>query len=80
MLWVDKVAVFTHRFLYKGIIGEDILGLYEIHVTHKKFLDKLLNLLVIMNNLNMKFIIINTLKYASDVAEVIGIKGYGTIK
>ena len=49
LLWIDKIMVFTHILLYKVLIGDELLWSYEIHVTHTKFLDKLHNLLVLMN-------------------------------
>ena len=48
-LWIDNVAVFTCSLLYKVLIGNDILLFYDIHITRTKVLDKLSNLLVIMN-------------------------------
>ena len=49
MLIANKVAVFLHILLHKGIIGNEILRLYAILATHKKFLDKLHILLVLLN-------------------------------
>ena len=50
-LLIDKVVVFMHIFLYKGLISDDLLRFYDIIFTHKKFLDKLCNLLVLLNSL-----------------------------
>ena len=48
-LVIDKYMVFKCSLLYEAIIGDDILWLYGIHVTHTKFIYKIFNLLVIMN-------------------------------
>ena len=39
----------------KGIISDELLWLYEIKLTYRKFLDKLLGLLVLMNNIKAKY-------------------------
>ena len=38
----------------KGIISDELLWLYEIKFTYMKFLDKLLGLLVLLNNIKIK--------------------------
>ena len=48
-LWIYNIAIFMHSLLYKGLIGYEIVLWYYIHVTHTKFLDKLCNLLVLLN-------------------------------
>ena len=48
-VWINNIAVFTHRLLYKVRIDDELLWWYEIHVTPTKFLDKLCNLLVLLN-------------------------------
>ena len=49
-LWIHKIAVFLRSLLYKGLVGYEVLLWYDIHVTHTKFLDKLRNLLVLLNS------------------------------
>ena len=49
-LWIHKIAVFSRRLLYKGLIGYEILLWYDIHVTHTKFPDKLRNFIVLLNS------------------------------
>ena len=66
-LWIDKIAVFMHSLFYKGHIGDDILCWYDIHVTHMNFLDKISNLLVLMNYPKMLSGVKIILKYVSDV-------------
>ena len=66
-LWIHKIAVFMRSLLYKGIIGYDILLWYKIHVTHRKFLDKLRNLLVLLNSLQKESGVRSILKDASDL-------------
>ena len=48
-LLTSKVAVLTCCLLYKELIGDELLWFYDIHVTHTKFLDKIRNLLVLLN-------------------------------
>ena len=48
-LWINKIAVFTRSLFYKVLIGDELLWWYYIHITHTKFLDKLCNLLVLLN-------------------------------
>ena len=49
-LWIHKIAVLSCSLLHKWLIGYEILLWYDIHVTHTKFLDKLHNLLVLLNS------------------------------
>ena len=65
-LWIHNIEVFLRSPLYKGLIGYDILLWYDIHVTHTKFLDKLRNLLVLLNSPQIESGVISILKYASD--------------
>ena len=44
----NNVTVFTHSLLNKGPIGNDLMRLHGILVTNMKFLNKLLNLFIIM--------------------------------
>ena len=46
---IYKIAVFTRSLVNKVIMVDELLWWYEIHVTNKKFLDKLYNLLVLLN-------------------------------
>ena len=48
-LVINNSMVFKCSLLYEAIIGDDILWLYGIHVTHTKFIYKSCNLLLIMN-------------------------------
>ena len=54
-LLLNKVRIFTFSLLYKGLIYNDLLGLYDILTTHTKLLDKLCNLLVLMNRPEKKY-------------------------
>ena len=74
-LLFDKVAVFTCSIFNKGLIGNDLLGFYDILGTHTKFINKLCKLIVLMNLSEAKYIIRSILKDASDVSNVIRIKG-----
>ena len=38
------------------------------------------NLLVLLSSPDLKYIIISILKYVNDIAEVLGLKGSGTLK
>ena len=67
-LLIDKIAVFTRSLLYMGLIGYERLLWYYIHATHMKLLDKLCNLLVLLNIPNTESGVRNILKDASDVA------------
>ena len=68
------------NLLNKGIICNDLLGLHDILVTHIKFLNKLFNLLVLLNCQDMKSRIRSTLKYAIYIAKSISIKVSDNIK
>ena len=48
-IWIHNIAVFLCSLLYKGLIGYELLLWYDIHVTHTEFIDKLHNLLVLIN-------------------------------
>ena len=75
-LRVYKVVVFINIFLKKGLIDNNIIRLYDILVTHTKFLDKILNLLVLLNLPETEYRIRVILKYLSNVSEVISIKSF----
>ena len=79
-LQFEKAAVLTNILLQKVLIVDEILGLYEIHVTQINFLGNLRNLLVLMNFPNIKLRIGSILKYSSDVSKVIRIKVFVNIK
>ena len=49
LILIEKTAILMHSLLYKGIIGDELLWWYYIHVTHTKFVDKLCNLLVLLS-------------------------------
>ena len=78
--WVNKIVIFTHFLLKKKLIVNDILYLHKIIITHMEYLNKIHNLLVFLNVLYKKPRIRDYIKYASDIAEVLGIKGHGTLK
>ena len=73
-LRVGKVDIFTLSLLYKGLIGNDTLRIYDILVTHTEFLDKICKLLVLMSYPNKEYRIRVILKYASDIADTIRLK------
>ena len=62
-----KIAVFSRSLLYKVLKRYEILLLYNIHVTHTKFLDKLCNLLVLLNTPQTESGVRIILKDVSDV-------------
>ena len=66
-LGVYKVMVFTRSLLHKVLIGDDILWLYDVQSIHTKLLDKLYNLLVLLNLPNMESGIRSIFKYVSDL-------------
>ena len=53
----------------KVIVSDELLWLYEIKSTYMKFLDKLLGLLVLLNNIKAKYVVrsilINTIYKAN---------------
>ena len=53
--------------LYKWLIGDEHLWWYDIHVTHMKFLDKLHDLLVLMDLQETESGVRIILKYVGDV-------------
>ena len=62
------------------LIVNDLFCLYDIQVTHTKFIYKLRNLLELLNHPKTKYIIRSILKNVSDIFEFLGIKGLGTLK
>ena len=79
-LWVNNFTVFTHIFLDKVLINNDILRLHEILVTDMNFINKLHNLLIFLSFPEMESRIIIILKYVGDIANMLGLKGSGTLK
>ena len=67
LIWIHNIAVFTCSLLYKRLIGYDIFLWNNINITHTKFLDKLRNLLVILNIPHTEYEVRSILKYVSDV-------------
>ena len=55
-------------------MGNDLLGLYRIHVTPMKIVDELRNILIIMNIPKIKPIIRSIFKDASDVTKLLRLK------
>ena len=70
----------AQSFLNKETIGNDITSLHDIFVTHKRFLNKLHNLLVLLSLPDMESRIRSILKDANYIAKVIGIKGSVILK
>ena len=66
-LWIYNIAVFSCSLLYRELTGCDILLWYDIHVTDTKFLDKLRNLLVLLNFPKTESGVRSFLKDTSDV-------------
>ena len=48
-IWVKNIVTFMCILLQKELIGNDLLRLYNINVTHAKFLDKICNLISLIN-------------------------------
>ena len=48
-IWVKNIVTFMCILLQKELIGNDLLRLYDINVTHAKFLDKICNLISLIN-------------------------------
>ena len=68
MGFIQKLRVCDMDFISPDdLITYDILWWYDIHVTHTKFLDKIRNLLVLLNPPKTEYGARNILKYASDV-------------
>ena len=80
LISVNNAAVFTHGLLNQVPIGNELLVLPAILVTHTKFLNKIFNFLVPLSYPEMEYTIITFLKNSSDVSKVLGFKGSGTLK
>ena len=65
-LWIHKIVVFLCSLLYKGLICDELLLWYDIHVAHTEFLDKLCNLLVLLNITNTEYGVRSILKDSND--------------
>ena len=61
-------------------MGYELLLWYDIHVTHTKFLDKLRNLLVILNIPQTESGFRNIIKDMSDLPKVLRLEGPHTLK
>ena len=59
---IDKDSVLTHSLLYKKLISDDLLWFYAIQITHRRFIDKVHELLLIINYLKGKYSVIIILK------------------
>ena len=46
---IDKIMVFKCILLFKVILGDELFWLYDTLVTHTQFLDKICNLLALIN-------------------------------
>ena len=66
-IWTHNIVVLSRSLLYKRLIVYELLLWYDIHVTHKKFLDQLCNILVLLNRPKTEYGAIIIFKYASDV-------------
>ena len=75
-----KFWVFTCILFYKGLVGNNLICKYDKFITLTNVLDKLRNLLLLLNLPETKSRIIIIPKYVSHINEVLGIKGYRTIK
>ena len=64
----------------KGSTSYEILWFYDVQITHTKFIDKICNLIVIINLPKTKYEFISIIKYKSDSYKVISIEIPGTIK
>ena len=76
---INKVVVLIHSLLCKVHKGDEILWFYDTQIKHTGILNKIHNLLVVMNPQNTKYEIAIILKYVIDVSKLIGIKGPGNI-
>ena len=64
----------------KGIISDELLWLYDIKSTYMKFLDKLLGLLVLINNIKAKYVVRSILRYKIDKTRMLRFKVSVTLK
>ena len=64
----------------KVIISDELLWLYEIKFTFMKFLDKLLGLLVLMNNIKVKYVVISILRNIIDKSKILRFKVFKNLK
>ena len=64
----------------KGIISDELLWLYEIKFTYMKFIDKLLGLLVLLNNIKSKYVVRSILRNTIYKANIIRFKVSVTLK
>ena len=80
LIWVNKVVGLVHNILKKGLICNELFILHNILVPYNKVLNKLRNLLNIMNRTENKSGIRNILKGESDESNIIRPKLSGTLK
>ena len=80
LLWMDKVAVLTCSFFYKGLIFNELLWLYVDQVTHTTFLNEIYNLLVLLNRPKIKLGIRSNFMDASCIYKMLRLKGTSTLK
>ena len=64
----------------KVIVSDELLWLYEIKSTYMKFLDKLLGLLVLLNNIKEKYVVRSILRNTIDKAKMLRFKVSVTLK
>ena len=61
-------------------ISDEILWFYDVEITHTQLLDKLRNLLVVINYTDTKYIIMCILKDTSDLSNFISIENPETLR
>ena len=64
----------------KGIISDELLWLYKIKFTYMKFLDKLLGLLLLLNNIKAKYVVRSILRNTIDQSKMLRFKLSLTLK
>ena len=80
MFLVNTYSVFMFSLLNTEIFGNKLLRLSGILITPIEFLNKLHNLIVLMNWPEIKSRIRIILKYATHIEEVAGLKGSINLK
>ena len=80
LLWTGKIAVFTRIIFYKGLIGDELFLWYNIPVIHTKFIDRICNLLVLLNSPKTESEVRSILKDKFDVLFVLMIECPITLK
>ena len=64
LLWIDKITVLMRILLYKGLLGDELFWLYGMYFTQTKFIDRIFNLLVLLNFPKTESEVISILKDA----------------